>query len=92
MWDEYRDYFDQKKEKLLKLSDNPETKKEFERRAKSLSDERSRLENAKMMGILEVSKRCLDNGMSLSEVAKHTPYHPEELKQMLRKYNLCSKF
>ncbi|MDG5786679.1 Rpn family recombination-promoting nuclease/putative transposase [Evansella sp. AB-P1] len=75
-------------EKLLNLSADPETRKEYERRAKALSDERSRLEDAKILGILEVAKSLLDSGLSLSEVAKHTPYNAEELEQMLKMYNL----
>jgi predicted transposase/invertase (TIGR01784 family) len=75
-------------QKLLKLSADREARKEYERRAKALSDERSRLEDAENAGILKVAKSLLDNGMPLYEVAKHTPYTAEELEQMLKKYNL----
>jgi predicted transposase/invertase (TIGR01784 family) len=75
-------------EKLLKLSADPETRKEYERRAKALSDERSRLEDAENTGILSVAKSLLDSGMSLYEVAKHTPYNSEELERLLKEYNL----
>lgn len=75
-------------QKLLKLSADPETRKEYERRAKALSDERSRLEDAENAGILKVAKSLLDNGMPLYEVAKHTPYNAEELERLLKRYNL----
>ncbi|MGN7300757.1 Rpn family recombination-promoting nuclease/putative transposase [Ferdinandcohnia sp. SAFN-114] len=75
-------------EKLLKLSADPETRKEYERRAKALSDERSRLEDAENTGILKVAKSLLNGGMPLYEVAKHTPYNAEDLEQMLRKHHL----
>jgi hypothetical protein len=75
-------------EKLLKSSVNPESRREYERRAKALSDERSRLEDAEIAGILKVTKSLLDNGMPLYEVAKHTPYTAKELEHMLKKYNL----
>lgn len=72
-------------EKLLKLSADPETRKEYERREKALSDERSRLEDAEITGILKVAKSLLKGGMPLNEVAKHTPYTDEELEWMLKK-------
>jgi predicted transposase/invertase (TIGR01784 family) len=75
-------------QKLLKLSTDPETRREYEQRAKELSDERSRLEDAKATGVLEVAKSLLESGMPLHKVAKHTPYHAEELESMLRKSNL----
>jgi len=75
-------------QKLSELSADPETRKEYERRAKALSDERSRLEDAENAGILRVAKSLIDNGMPLYEVAKHTPYNAEELEQLLKKYNL----
>ena len=40
-------------EKLLRLSADPETRREYELRAKKLSDERSRLEDAKEEGFEE---------------------------------------
>ena len=75
-------------EKLLKLSADPETRKEYERRAKALSDERSRLEDAENTGILKVAKSLLNSGMSLNEVAKHIPNNADYLEKMLRKQNL----
>lgn len=72
-------------EKLLKLSADPETRKEYERREKALSDERSRLEDAEITGILKVAKSLLKGGMPLNEVAKHTPYIEQELERMLKK-------
>ncbi|MGM0877736.1 MAG: Rpn family recombination-promoting nuclease/putative transposase [Bacillota bacterium] len=74
-------------QKLLKLSADPETRKEYERRAKALSDERSRLEDAESAGILKVAKSLLDSGMPLYEVAKHTPYNAVELERLLKRYN-----
>ncbi|NRD81088.1 hypothetical protein HPT25_27735 [Bacillus sp. BRMEA1] len=67
---------------------NTETRKENERRAKALSDERSRLEDATIMGMLGVAKSLLDSGMPLYEVAKHTPYSAEELNRLLKTYHL----
>jgi predicted transposase/invertase (TIGR01784 family) len=75
-------------QKLLKLSADPETRKEYERRAKAISDERSRLEDAENAGILKVAKSLLDSGMPLYEIAKHTPYNAEELERLLKSYNL----
>jgi predicted transposase/invertase (TIGR01784 family) len=75
-------------EKLLKLSADPETRREYERRAKALSDERTRLEDAKIMGMLGIAKSLLDSGMPFYEVAKHTPYSAEELEQLLKKYHI----
>lgn len=75
-------------EKLLKLSADPETRREYERRAKALSDERTRLDDAKIMGKLEMAKSLLDSGMPLYEVAKHTPYSAQELEQLLKKYHI----
>ncbi|WP_078557237.1 Rpn family recombination-promoting nuclease/putative transposase [Bacillus alkalicellulosilyticus] len=73
-------------EKLLKLSADPETRREYERREKALSDERSRLEDAQITGMLQIAKSLLDSGMSISEVAKHTPYDAEELHRLLKTY------
>ncbi|MFC0273747.1 Rpn family recombination-promoting nuclease/putative transposase [Metabacillus herbersteinensis] len=74
-------------QKLLKLSADPETRREYELREKALTDERSRLSDAKVTGVLEVAKNLLDSGMPLYEVAKYTPYNAEELEQLLKKYN-----
>lgn len=75
-------------EKLLKLSADPETRREYERRAKALSDERSRLEDAEdkgvEKGIVKVAKSFLKSGMPFHEVAKHTPYSEEELRRLLQ--------
>lgn len=87
-------------EKLLKLSADPETRREYERRAKALSDERSRLEDAEdkgvekgivrgiekgiEVGVLKVAKSFLKSGMPFHEVAKHTPYSEEELWRLLQ--------
>jgi predicted transposase/invertase (TIGR01784 family) len=78
-------------QKLQKLSADPETRREYEQRAKALSDERSRMEDSIEIGmekgmesgILKVAKSFLASGMSLTEVAKHTPYSVEELRKML---------
>jgi predicted transposase/invertase (TIGR01784 family) len=74
-------------QKLLKLSADPETRREYELREKALSDERSRLEDAiesgMEKGILKVVKSFLASGMPLTEVAKHTPFTAEELRGML---------
>lgn len=59
-----------------------------EARAKALSDEVSRMEGAKREGILMVAKSCIDSGMSISEVAKHTPYEAAELERLLHKYKI----
>ncbi|HCG4536109.1 hypothetical protein LG296_20375 (plasmid) [Ureibacillus chungkukjangi] len=75
-------------QKLTELRADPVTRKEYERRAKALSDERSRLEDAENAGILRVVKSLYDNGMPLFEVAKHTPYNAEELEQLLKRYYL----
>ena len=75
-------------EKLQRLSADPETRREYERRAKALSDERSRLEDAKEegieTGILNVVKKLIENGMSLEEAAKFTPYSAQQLNDMLK--------
>ncbi|MGG5255327.1 Rpn family recombination-promoting nuclease/putative transposase [Neobacillus sp. SM06] len=91
-------------DKLMKLSADPETRRQYELRAKALSDERSRMGEAReagieqgmkqgmkqgiqqgmKMGILEMVKSLLETGMPLAEVAKHTPYTEEELRQLLR--------
>ncbi len=79
-------------QKLLRLSADPETRREYELRAKALSDERSRMEDAKVRGIkegiekgiLDVVKSFLDSGLSLNDAAKHTPYSTEELRRMLQ--------
>lgn len=75
----------QAEEKLLRLSADSETRREYELREKALSDERSRLEDARDMGILTVVKSLLASGMPLAEAAKHTPYSVEELKILLNK-------
>ncbi|WHY86112.1 Rpn family recombination-promoting nuclease/putative transposase [Neobacillus novalis] len=80
-------------EKLLRLSADPDTRREYELREKALSDERSRLDDARECGIVEgmetgiikVVKSLLATGMPLYKAAKHTPYTVEELKQMLEK-------
>ncbi len=59
--------------------------KEYEQRAKALSDERSRLKDAEDTGILKVVRSLLSSGMPIHEVAKHTPYTTEELSQRLKK-------
>ncbi|WP_066248541.1 Rpn family recombination-promoting nuclease/putative transposase [Neobacillus drentensis] len=73
-------------QKLLKLSADPETRREYELREKALSDERSRLEDAlesgMEKGIMKVVKSLLASGMPLIDVAKHTPYTVEELREM----------
>ncbi|MFC0273277.1 hypothetical protein ACFFIX_17870 [Metabacillus herbersteinensis] len=74
-------------QKLLKLSSDPETRREYDQRAKALSDERSRLADAEATGILKVVKSLLDSGIPLHEAAKHTPYNAEELGKLLRKHN-----
>ncbi|MBY0145174.1 hypothetical protein [Neobacillus niacini] len=78
------------------LSADPETRKEYERRAKALSDERSRLEDARESGIeqgiekglekgiISVIRGLLLKGMTLNETAKLTPYSVEELSRMLK--------
>jgi predicted transposase/invertase (TIGR01784 family) len=75
-------------EKLQRLSADPETRREYERRAKALSDERSRLEDAKEegieTGILNVVKKLIDSGMPLDEAAKFTPYSAQQLSKMLK--------
>jgi predicted transposase/invertase (TIGR01784 family) len=86
-------------EKLTMLTADPETRKEYEWRAKALSDERSRLEDARESGfelgiekgmekgvekgILSVIQGLLSKGMPLHEAAKLTPYTAEELSRML---------
>jgi predicted transposase/invertase (TIGR01784 family) len=82
-------------EKLTMLTADPETRKEYEWRAKALSDERSRLEDARESGfelgiekgmekgILSVIQGLLSKGMPLHEAAKLTPYTAEELNRML---------
>jgi len=85
------DVISKAEEKLTMLSADPETRKEYERRAKALSDERSRLEDARESGIelgmekgiLSVIKGLLSKGMPLHEAAKLTPYTVEELNRML---------
>jgi predicted transposase/invertase (TIGR01784 family) len=89
------DLISKAEEKLTMLSADPETRKEYEQRAKALSDERSRLEDARESGIelglekgiekgiLSVVRGLLLKGMSLNEVAKLTPYSTEELSKML---------
>ncbi|WML46882.1 hypothetical protein RCG23_14705 [Neobacillus sp. PS3-34] len=71
-------------EKLMKLSADPETRREYELRAKALSDERSRMEDAKEEGIFNVVKSLLERGMPLSEIAKHTPYTLDELSKLVK--------
>ena len=90
------DVISKAEEKLTMLSADPETRKEYERRAKALSDERSRLEDARESGmelgmekgiekgILSVIKGLLLKGMTLDEAAKLTPYSAEELSRMLK--------
>jgi predicted transposase/invertase (TIGR01784 family) len=86
------DVISKAEEKLTMLSADPETRKEYERRAKALSDERSRLEDARESGmekgiekgILSVIKSLLLKGMTLDEAAKLTPYSAEELSRMLK--------
>jgi predicted transposase/invertase (TIGR01784 family) len=70
-----------------KLAD-PETRREYERRAKALSDKRSRLEDARDSGIeegvMKVAKKLLEGGMPLNEVTKYTSYSVEELRRLLK--------
>jgi predicted transposase/invertase (TIGR01784 family) len=89
------DVISKAEERLTMLSADPETRKEYERRAKALSDERSRLEDARESGIeigmekgmekgiLSVIQGLLSKGMPLKEAAKLTPYTAEELSRML---------
>jgi predicted transposase/invertase (TIGR01784 family) len=85
------DVISKAEEKLTMLSADPETRKEYERRAKALSDELSRLEDARESGIelgmekgiLSVIKGLLSKGMPLHEAAKLTPYTVEELNRMI---------
>ena len=89
------DVISKAEEKLTMLSADPETRKEYERRAKALSDERSRLEDARESGIelgmekgmekgiLSVIQGLLSKGMPLHEAAKLTPYTVEELSRMI---------
>ncbi|WP_066309755.1 hypothetical protein [Bacillus sp. FJAT-29814] len=72
----------QAEEKLNRLSASPETRREYELREKALSDERSRLEDAREKGVLSVVRSLLASGLPLSEVAKHTPYSVEELRKL----------
>ncbi|MFJ5759322.1 hypothetical protein ACIQAA_09370 [Neobacillus sp. NPDC093182] len=78
------DVISKAEEKLTMLSADPETRKEYERRAKALSDERSRLEDAREKGILSVIRCLLSKGMPLSEAAELTPYSVEELNRKLK--------
>jgi predicted transposase/invertase (TIGR01784 family) len=94
------DVISKAEEKLTMLSADPETRKEYERRAKALSDEQSRLEDAREngieigiekgmekgleKGILSVIRGLLLKGMPLNEAAKLTPYTTEELGRMLK--------
>ncbi|MDR7079621.1 putative transposase/invertase (TIGR01784 family) [Neobacillus niacini] len=86
------DVISKAEEKLTMLSADPETRKEYERRAKALSDERSRLEEAKEkgmekgmeIGILTIIRGLLSRGMPLNEAAKLTPYSEEELDRKLK--------
>jgi predicted transposase/invertase (TIGR01784 family) len=94
------DVISKAEEKLTMLSTDPETRREYERRAKALSDERSRLEDARESGmekgivkgmekgmekgILSVIKGLLLKGMTLDEAAKLTPYTAEELSRLLK--------
>ncbi|WML54759.1 hypothetical protein RCG17_09285 [Neobacillus sp. PS3-12] len=79
-------------EKLQRLSADPEARREYKRRAKALSDERSRLEDAKEegiqkgfeTGILNVVKKLIESGMSLEDAAKFTPYSTQQLSKMLK--------
>ncbi|SDN04256.1 conserved hypothetical protein (putative transposase or invertase) [Bacillus sp. OK048] len=81
------DVISKAEEKLTMLSADPETRKEYERRARALSDERSRLEDAREMGmekgIVSVIRGLLAKGMPLTEAAKLTPYSVEELEKKL---------
>ena len=94
------DVISKAEEKLAMLSADPETRKQYERRAKALSDERSRLEDAKEegmeigvekglekgleKGILSVIRGLLAKGMPLTEAANLTPYSVEELDKKLK--------
>ncbi len=71
-------------QKLLKLSADPETRREYEAREKALSDERSRLKDAEDNGILKVVQSLLNSGMTIAEASKHTPYSEDELKRLLK--------
>ena len=57
------DVISKAEEKLTMLSADPETRREYERRAKALSDERSRLEDAREMGIEQGMERGMEKGM-----------------------------
>ena len=88
-------------EKLTLLSSDPETLKEYERREKALSDERTRIEGARNEGkeegreegrereeaILNMAQEMLNSGFTLSEVAKFTPYSEIELERIVKKLN-----
>lgn len=50
-------------EKLLKLSTDPETRREYERRAKALSEVRSRLEAARDSGIVKGMEKGIEVGI-----------------------------
>jgi predicted transposase/invertase (TIGR01784 family) len=94
----------QAEEKLLRLSADPETRREYELREKALSDERSRLEDAREKGIvegieigekkgkekaiLEVVRKMMNRGIPLKEIALYTSYPVEELRKLLEKNNL----
>jgi hypothetical protein len=54
---------------------------------KALLDEKSRLEDAEILGMLTVVKSLLENGMPLDEVAKHTPYESDKLSILLKRYH-----
>ncbi|MCC3358969.1 hypothetical protein [Bacillus sp. REN16] len=47
------------------------------------SDEKSRLKDAEDEGMLQIIINCLESGIPLHEMAKHTPYSQEELQLML---------
>ncbi|MDF2791208.1 MAG: hypothetical protein K0S80_4310 [Neobacillus sp.] len=78
------DVISKAEEKLTMLSADPETRKAYEMRAKALSDERSRLDDAREKGILSVIRGLLSKGMPLSEAAELTPYSVEELNRKLK--------
>jgi hypothetical protein len=50
-------------EMLLKLSTDPETRREYERRAKALSEVRSRLEAARDSGIVKGMEKGIEVGI-----------------------------
>lgn len=67
---------------------DPEYKKVIELSKKAALDERSQLEEAGIKGMLSVVRSCLDSGMPIHEIAKHTPFSEEELNLLLIRYHV----